>query len=159
MIWTFFAHTPWFTRTYFLDPYSTTIDWLSQAFPRSVGRSAATRIRALEWPAGCRSFAEAVLLLHSVLEVSTKTGYHDAMSPLTAWIRVLPLTAGILSGCTTLVTTYDRIRARLTEPEVDQTIHRGGAWFLTPSKGYIEGQGTSSGPVPWYHDRSKISSL
>jgi hypothetical protein len=26
MIWTFFADTPWFTRTYFLDPYSTTID-------------------------------------------------------------------------------------------------------------------------------------
>jgi hypothetical protein len=26
MIWTFFAYTPWFTRTYFLDPYSTTID-------------------------------------------------------------------------------------------------------------------------------------
>jgi hypothetical protein len=97
-----------------------------------------------------------VLLLHSVLEVSTKTEYNDAMSPWTTWIRVLPLTAGILTGCTTLVTTYDRVRARLTEPEVDETIHRGGAWFLTPSKGYTELQGMPSWRAHSYYECSRI---
>jgi hypothetical protein len=28
----------------------------------------------------------------------------------------------------------DRIRATLSEPETDDTIHRYGAWFLAPSK-------------------------
>jgi hypothetical protein len=100
-----------------------------------------------------------VLLLHLVLEVSTETAYDDAMPPLTSWLRVLPLTAGILTGCTTLVTTYDRIRARLTEPEVDETIHRGGAWFLIPSKGYTERQGMSCWQVHSYQKRSRISPL
>jgi hypothetical protein len=81
------------------------------------------------------------------------------MSPWTSWIRVLPLTAGILSGCTTLVTTYDRIRARLTEPEIDETIHRGGAWFITPAEGCTEPQGMSWWRVHSYHERSSISSL
>jgi hypothetical protein len=32
-----------------------------------------------------------------------------------------------------MVTTYDRIRAALTEPETDDTIHRYGAWFFASS--------------------------
>jgi hypothetical protein len=55
------------------------------------------------------------------------------MPRLPSWVHVLPLTVGILTGCTTLVTTYDRIRASLNEPETDDTIHRYGAWFLSPS--------------------------
>jgi hypothetical protein len=55
----------------------------------------------------------------------------------------LPLTVGILTGCTSLVTTYERIRATLTEPEADQTIHRYGAWLLTPAKGHAEHQDLS----------------
>ena len=55
------------------------------------------------------------------------------MPRLPSWVHVLPLTVGILTGCTTLVTTYDRIRATLSEPETDDTIHRYGAWFLAPS--------------------------
>jgi hypothetical protein len=55
------------------------------------------------------------------------------MPRLPSWVHVLPLTVGILTGCTTLVTTYDRIRASLSEPETDDTIHRYGAWFLAPS--------------------------
>jgi hypothetical protein len=62
---------------------------------------------------------------------------------LTSWIQVLPLTVGILTGCTTLRTTYDRIRATLNEPEVDETIHRYGAWLLTMSKGHTGHQGIS----------------
>jgi hypothetical protein len=50
-----------------------------------------------------------------------------------SWVHILPLTVWILTGCTTLVTTYDRIRATLNEPETDDTIHRYGAWFLAPS--------------------------
>jgi hypothetical protein len=55
------------------------------------------------------------------------------MARLPSWVHVLPLTVGILTGCTTLVTTYDRIRATLNDPETDDTIHRYGAWFLAPS--------------------------
>jgi hypothetical protein len=75
----------------------------------------------------------ASLSLRSILELSAKTEYDDAMPHLPSWIHVLPLTVGILTGCTTMVTTYDRIRASLNEPETDETIHRYGAWFLTPS--------------------------
>jgi hypothetical protein len=73
--------------------------------------------------------------LRSVLELSAETEYDEAMSRLTAWIHLLLLAAGILTGCTTLATTYQRVRATLTEPETDQTIHHYGAWFFTPSKG------------------------
>ena len=71
--------------------------------------------------------------LHSILELSIKSRYDDAMPRLPSWIPVFPLTIGILTGCTTMVTTYDRIRATLSEPDYDDTIHRGGAWFLAPS--------------------------
>jgi hypothetical protein len=81
------------------------------------------------------------------------------MPPWTSWFRVLPLTAGIFTGCTTLVTTYDRVRASLTEPDVDETIHRGGAWLLTPSKDYTELQRIPSGQAHSYYERSRISPL
>jgi hypothetical protein len=55
------------------------------------------------------------------------------MPHLPSWIHVLPLTVGILTGCTTMVTTYDRIRTSLSEPDYDDTIHHYGAWFLAPS--------------------------
>jgi len=69
----------------------------------------------------------------SILELSIKTRYDDAMPRLPSWVHILPLTVGILTGCTTLVTTYDRLRATLNEPETDDTIRRYGAWFLAPS--------------------------
>jgi hypothetical protein len=69
----------------------------------------------------------------SILELSINTGYDDAMPHLPSGVHVLPLTVGILTGCTTLVTTYDRLRASLSEPEIDDTIHLYGAWFLALS--------------------------
>jgi hypothetical protein len=55
------------------------------------------------------------------------------MARLIALFPVLTLTLGILTGCQSIVTTYDRIRATLTEPEPDETIHRYGAWFVASS--------------------------
>jgi hypothetical protein len=64
------------------------------------------------------------------LELSSSTEYDDAMSRYTPLFPVLPFAVVILTGCTTLVRSYDRIRAVMTKGDTDdQNIHNYGAFF------------------------------
>jgi hypothetical protein len=74
-----------------------------------------------------------ILYLKNETTEALKADPKNPMPHLLSWVHVLPLTVGILTSCTSLVTTYDRLRASLSEPEKDDTIHRYGAWFITPS--------------------------
>ena len=51
------------------------------------------------------------------------------LSPL---VLVLPIAAVIfLTGCTSLVRDFNRIRAEMTKPETDEEINNYGAFFTT----------------------------
>lgn len=57
------------------------------------------------------------------------------MSRFTSFVHVLPLVVGILSGCTTLVTSYNRIRAGIMnagEPK-EESQNYYGAFFISPA--------------------------
>jgi hypothetical protein len=64
------------------------------------------------------------------LELSSSTEYDDAMSRCTPLFHLLPFAVVILTGCTTLVRSYDRIRAVMTKGDTDeQSINNYGAFF------------------------------
>lgn len=72
------------------------------------------------------------------------------MSRCTPLFHVLPFAVVILSGCTTLVRSYDRIRAVMTKEDTDEQINNYGAYFssslsLTPElpKGMVQPQFSS----------------
>jgi hypothetical protein len=57
------------------------------------------------------------------------TEYQDAMSR--SMFLVLPVAAGMLTGCTTLVRSVDWIHAVMTKEEPDEDINNYGAFFTS----------------------------
>jgi hypothetical protein len=64
----------------------------------------------------------------SVLELSSSTGYDDAMLRFAPLFRVLPL--AVFTGCTSLVTNIgNQIRAVMPKEEINEDTHNYGAFF------------------------------
>jgi len=61
-----------------------------------------------------------------------RTRQFPTMARFVSLFHVLPLAVGILTGCTTLVRSYDRIRAVMTKPEPNEETNNYGAFFLLP---------------------------
>jgi hypothetical protein len=51
------------------------------------------------------------------------------MSRFTWLFRVFPFVVGILTGCTSLVTSFNRIHASMTKQETPEESHNYGAFF------------------------------
>jgi hypothetical protein len=56
---------------------------------------------------------------------------HLALIMTMSRLLLLPFAVGILTGCTSLVTSYNRIRAALTEGEEPEESHYYGAYFTS----------------------------
>jgi hypothetical protein len=71
-----------------------------------------------------------------VLELSCNIEYYDAMSRFAALVHVLAFTVGLLTGCTTLVTSYNTVRAEIMnaqEPKDDSHNYYGAFFISAPS--------------------------
>ena len=69
------------------------------------------------------------------------------MARFASLFRLLPFTMVILTGCTTLVTSFDRIRAMMTpKEETNEESNNYGAWFTSAQSLIAELPSELSGP-------------